>query len=295
MHRHALLTCLRWRFCGGALGVGASPRPTWVVPEGHTIHRLARDLAADLAGRPVRASSPQGRFAGGAAAVDGRVLKGADAYGKHLFLDHEGDLVVHVHLGLYGTFRRFAQPLPPPVGALRLRLEADTVGWDLRGATACELLHPPGAAAIVARLGPDPIRRDADADKAWAALRRRRSSIGQALMDQSVLAGIGNVYRAEVLFAHGTHPLVPTPQIERSQWDTMWAWLVAALRRGVRERRIVTVDPRELGKPRSRMTLAESRYVYKQEHCLRCGTRVRRWDLAGRWAYACERCQPPPS
>ena len=265
------------------------------MPEGHTIHRLARDLAADLVGAPVRASSPQGRFATGAAAIDGRVLTATDAYGKHLFLASEGDLVVHVHLGLYGTFRRFDQPLPPPKGALRLRLESDAAGWDLRGATACELLDPAGKAAIVARLGPDPIRGDADPERAWAALRRRRSSIGQALMDQSVLAGVGNVYRAEVLFAHGIHPLVAAQAVGRPEWDAVWAWLVAAMRRGIRERRIVTVDPREIGRPRSRLTVAESRYVYKQEHCLRCGTPVRRWDLAGRWAYACERCQPPPA
>ncbi len=265
------------------------------MPEGHTIHRLARDLARDLLGVPVRASSPQGRFADGAAAIDGRVVCGTDAHGKHLFVEHEGDLVVHVHLGLYGTFVRHGQPLPVPVGALRLRLEAETVGWDLRGATACELLDPAGQEAIVARLGPDPLRRGADPERAWAALRRRRSPIGQALLDQSVIAGVGNVYRAEVLFDHGIHPLVPTVQVGRAEWDAMWAWLVAAMRRGVRERRIVTVDPVELGKPRSRMTVAESRYVYKQEHCLRCGTPVRRWDLAGRWAYACERCQPPPT
>jgi endonuclease-8 len=264
------------------------------VPEGHTIHRLARDLASDLAGATVRAASPQGRFADGAAAIDGRVLERADAHGKHLFLEHEGDLVVHVHLGLYGTFRRFAHPMPVPVGALRLRLEGAEVGWDLRGATACDLLGRDGKAAIVARLGPDPLRRDADPERVWAALGRRRSSIGQALLDQSVLSGIGNVYRAEVLFAHGIHPLVPANEIDRPVWDAMWAWLVAALRRGVKERRIVTVDPREVGKPRSRMTVAESRYVYKQTACLRCGTPVRRWDLAGRWAYACEHCQPLP-
>jgi len=262
------------------------------VPEGHTIHRLARDLAADLAGAPVRASSPQGRFTGGADAVDGRRLERADAHGKHLFLQHEADLVVHVHLGLYGTFRRFVLPLPPPVGALRLRIEGQEAGWDLRGATACELLDPAGVTAIAARLGPDPIRRDADPERAWAALQRRRSTIGQALMDQSVLAGVGNVYRAEVLFAFGIHPLAAANQVERPVWDAMWAWLVQAMRRGVKERRIVTVDPREVGKPRSRLTVAESRYVYKQATCLRCGFPVRRWDLAGRWVYACECCQP---
>jgi endonuclease-8 len=263
------------------------------VPEGHTIHRLALDLAVDLVGAPVRASSPQGRFADGAAAIDGRVLERTDAHGKHLFLEHEGDLIVHVHLGLYGTFVRFAQPLPEPVGALRLRLETPEVGWDLRGATACELLGPAGKAAIVGRLGPDPIRRNADPERAWAALQRRRSTIGQALMDQAVVAGVGNVYRAEVLFAHGIHPLTPANEIERPLWDSIWAWLVEALRRGVKERRIVTVDPGEAGKSRRRMSVAESRYVYRQPNCLRCGTPVRRWDLAGRFAYACERCQPP--
>lgn len=263
-----------------------------VVPEGHTIHRIARDLGADLAGAPVRASSPQGRFADGADAIDGRVLERTDAYGKHLFLEVEGDLVVHVHLGLYGTFVRFEPPLPEPKGALRLRLSTPEVGWDLRGATASELLDAAGKASIVARLGPDPIRPDADPERAWAALQRRRSTIGQALMDQSVLSGVGNVYRAEVLFAHGIHPLAAANEIERPVWDAMWAWLVTALRRGVKERRIVTVDPQELGKPRSRLTVAESRYVYRQPTCLRCGTPVRRWDLAGRWAYACERCQP---
>jgi len=98
------------------------------VPEGHTIHRLARDLAADLAGAPVRATSPQGRFADGASAVDGRVVRRTDAYGKHLFREHDGDLVVHIHLGLYGTFRRFALPLPEPRGALRLRIEGERTG-----------------------------------------------------------------------------------------------------------------------------------------------------------------------
>jgi len=127
----------------------------------------------------VRASSLQGRFAEGAAAVDGRVLVRAEAYGKHLFLEHEGDLVVHVHLGLHGTFRCLARPMPAPVGALRLRLEGAEVGWDLRGATACDLLGPAGKAVIVARLGPDPLQRNADPERAWAALRRRRSSIGQ--------------------------------------------------------------------------------------------------------------------
>jgi endonuclease-8 len=262
------------------------------MPEGHTIHRLAADHRAALGGRPVRVSSPQGRFADGAALVDGTVLEGVDAHGKHLFYEFGGDRLVHVHLGLFGKV--WPLPVPPPSThrAVRMRLVGETTAFDLTGPTACDVLDPAGRDAIVARLGPDPLRRDADPERAWAAIRRRRSPIGQALMDQSVLSGIGNVYRAEVLFLHGVHPLVPCTAVDRETWDAMWRWLVAALKRGVKEQRILTVDAKEIGKPKSRITRAEATYVYKQEHCRRCGTAVRRWELAGRWAYACESCQP---
>jgi endonuclease-8 len=263
------------------------------MPEGHTIHRLAKDHAAALGGAPVAVSSPQGRFTDGAARVDGTVLDGVEAYGKHLFYDFGGDHLLHVHLGLFGKFWAIPVPPPPTRRAVRLRLEGATGGFDLSGPTACELLDPGGRAGIVARLGPDPLRRDADPDRAWAAIGRRRTPIGQALMDQSVLAGIGNVYRAEVLFVHGLHPLVPSNQVDRETWDAMWAWLVRQLRLGVKEQRIITVDPKEVGRARSRIPRGEATYVYKQDRCRRCGTEVRRWDLAGRWAYACEVCQRP--
>ena len=113
-------------------------------------------------------------------------------------------------------------------------------------------------------------------------------------MDQRVLAGVGNVYRAEVLFVHGLHPLVPAREVERDLWDAMWETLVSWMRRGVRERRIITVDPDEFGLERRRLTREESTHVYRRERCLRCGHPVHRFDLGGRWAYACERCQPPP-
>jgi endonuclease-8 len=262
------------------------------MPEGHTIHRLADDHRKALARRPVAVSSPQGRFADGAGLVDGTVLERVDAHGKHLFYEFTGDRIVHVHLGLFGKFWPMPVPAPPTARASRMRLTGEAAAFDLTGPTACDVLDPAGRDAIIDRLGPDPLRRDADPDRAWAAIRRRRTPIGQALMDQSVLSGVGNVYRAEILFLHGVHPLTPSNQLDRETWDAMWTWLVAALRRGVKEQRILTVDPKELGKPRSRITRAEATYVYKQDHCRRCGTDVRRWDLAGRWAYACEQCQP---
>jgi len=280
------------------------------VPEGHTIHHLARDHAGWFAGRQVRVSSPQGRFAAGAAQLDGRTLVATDAYGKHLFHRYDDGRSVHIHLGLFGKVlhHRLAPrtAAPEPRDTVRYRVEASGQASgqdgeqdgghaiDLVGATACELLDEGEVDAIVARLGPDPIRDDADPERAWAALQRRSVAIGRALMDQSVLAGVGNVYRAEVLFVHGLHPDVPARDVDRATWDAMWATLVTWLRRGVEERRIITVDPKELGVPRSRIRRSDATYAYHQDHCRRCGTPIRRYDLAGRWAYACETCQPPP-
>jgi endonuclease VIII len=264
------------------------------VPEGHTIHRLARDHAAWFAGQQVRVSSPQGRFTDAARLVDEATLTSTDAVGKHLFHRYDTGASVHIHLGLFGKVLRHPTPPPRPRPTVRYRVVGEADSIDLVGATACDLLDDDEVGAIVARLGPDPLRSDADPDRAFASLQRRSIPIGRALMDQKVVAGVGNVYRAEVLFVHGLHPERTSREISRAQWDAMWATLVTWMRSGVRMRRIVTVDPQEVGKPRSRIPRSEATYVYQRETCRRCGSVIRRWDLAGRWAYACETCQPPP-
>lgn len=243
------------------------------MPEGHTIRRLAAEHARLFAGAPLRVSSPQGRF-GDAALVDGAVLETTDAWGKHLFHEYAGGRIVHVHLGLYGTFTTHGLPAPDPRATCRMRLVGTDAVVDLVGATTCELLDDAGKAAVLARLGPDPLRPDADPDRAWQSLRRRRISIGQALLDQSVVAGVGNVFRAEALKAHGIHPLRPSSTITEDEWRALWRTLVRLLRKGVREGRI------------------SGRTIYRLDACQTCGSPVRRWDLAGRWAYACETCQP---
>jgi endonuclease-8 len=263
------------------------------MPEGHTIHRLARDHTRAFGRQSVEITSPQGRFADSAALVSGTTLKRVDAHGKHLFYRFEADRVIHVHLGLFGKYWAFVPPAPAINGRqVRMRILGLTAGTDLSGPTACDLITPVEVKAITARLGPDPLRKDADPDRAWAALQRRKGPIGAALMDQGVLAGVGNVYRAEVLLTHGIHPETPCPAVSRDQFDSMWTQLVDWMRHGVKDQVIITVDPTELGKARSRIAKGEALWVYKQEHCRRCGTPVRRWDLAGRWAYACETCQP---
>jgi endonuclease-8 len=262
------------------------------VPEGHTLHRLARDHTGLFRGEVVGVSSPQGRFADGAARVDGQRLQRVNAYGKHLFYEWGTGDVVHVHLGLFGKFFTHPAPAPAPRETVRMRLTGAGHAVDLIGATECTLTDPTGVAAILGRLGPDPLRRDGDPERAWPKLQRRASPIGLALMDQSVVAGIGNVYRAESLFVHGIHPEVPARLVTHDQWLALWATLQTWLRRGVRDGVIITVPRAELGRPRGRIGRGEALWVYKQDRCRRCGTAIRRWDLGGRWAYACETCQP---
>jgi endonuclease-8 len=160
------------------------------MPEGHTTHRLAAQHQRWYSGSPVGVSSPQGRFAAVAAVLDGLVLQRADAHGKHLFHIYRPDLVVHIHLGLYGAFTDAALPVQPPRGQVRMRLVGSTYWTDLRGPTACELLTEDEADAVRARLGPDPLRHDVDPDRAWSRLFRSRAPLATLLMDQSVLAGV---------------------------------------------------------------------------------------------------------
>jgi len=274
------------------------------MPEGHTLRRLALDLDAAFAGRIVGVSSPQGRFAAEAALLDGTLMEGADAAGKHLFLEFEGDRIVHIHLGLIGGFRLgVADALPDPVGAVRLRLVAGVAdAWqyaDLRGATRCDLVGPERRAEVVASLGPDPLRADADPAAAWARISASARPIGELLMDQSVLAGVGNVYRAEVLFRHRIHPLRPGRSLRRGQFEAIWADLVALMAQGVRRNRIDTVRPEHTPEAMQRAPRRDDHggevYVYRRhgQRCHVCGGPVRTEVLAGRNSFWCNRCQPP--
>jgi endonuclease-8 len=289
------------------------------VPEGHAVHRLAAQLHRSFAGRAVAASSPQGRFADGAALLDDVVVERAEAWGKHLFIEVD-DLVLHVHLGLYGTWVRAGAPGPEPRGAVRLRLENERWYADLRGPTACDLVGTAGRDAILARLGPDPLRRDADAERFVRRATSSRAPIGVLLMDQTVLAGVGNIYRAEVLFRHQVSPYAEGRTVPSDTVRAMWDDLVVLMRDGVRRGRIVTVDPADVEplaaidvdrpasddatldggddtQARRRLRRSTGSYVYGREGraCVRCGAAVRAAEVAGRRLYWCERCQRPPA
>jgi formamidopyrimidine-DNA glycosylase len=259
------------------------------MPEGHTLHRLARELDSRFAGDVISASSPQGRFVEGAALLDGGVFDSAEAYGKHLFC-HIGGRILHVHLGLYGTFLTTQAPPSPPRGAVRLRLTSARSSADLRGPTACEVITEEQRLALLSRLGPDPLRDDADPGRGWAAVHRSRRTLASLLMDQSVVAGVGNVYRAEVLYRQRLDPSASGSGLTRGVWDDLWTDLVELMHRGVEDGHIETLRAEHEplapdGGPR--------RYVYRRhgESCLVCGSRVRISEVEGRNLYWCPGCQ----
>jgi endonuclease-8 len=299
------------------------------LPEGHTLHRLAAAYRERFAGRPVRVTSPQGGFAAAAALLDGTVLRDSEAHGKHLFLGFGGapesgapesgapegsggpEHYVHVHLGLFGkvAFEERGDP-----GTVRLRIatggpdspdggphQSPAVLADLRGPAACELLTPAEADAVHDRLGPDPLRPADTGDAAWQRISRSRSGLAVLLMDQKVVSGVGNIYRAEVLFRHGIDPHRPGRDLTRPEWDAVWADLRDLMREGVRTGRIDTVRPEHTPEAMGRPPRVDGHggevYVYRRagQPCLVCGTEVRTADLAARNLFWCPGCQAPSS
>ena len=268
------------------------------MPEGHTIHRLAEDCLGLLGGGQVRASSPQGKFADSAALLDRTVLDDAEAHGKHQFLGFRGTGWVHIHLGLIGKVTFDGQA----GDTVRLRLSGGAHGghtMDLRGPAACELITDGEKRAIHDRLGPDPLRPGDDPERAYARISRSRVPVAALLMDQKVLAGVGNVYRAEVLFRHGVDPFLPGRALARPVWEAMWADLVELMRAGVRANRIDTVrpehEPEAMGRPPRQDDHGGEVYVYRRTGlpCLVCGTEIRTQPMAARNLFWCPVCQPP--
>jgi formamidopyrimidine-DNA glycosylase len=258
------------------------------VPEGHTIHRLARDLG-ELSGRTVRATSPQGRFAEGARQLDGATVTAPEAWGKHLVVRTDAEHL-HVHLGMHGKTFRYPDPSRPPLPQARLRLSTDDVAWDLVAPSRCEVLDDAGVDRVLGALGPDPLRPDADRDAAVRAVLASPKPVGAVLLDQAVIAGVGNVFRNEALHELGRHPATPGRDLSRDDGERLWAVLQRMMAQAVEDGRIVTVD----GPDRLQVPESEARHVYKQERCRDCGAPVEVVAIGGRTAYVCPVDQPAP-
>ncbi|KIA72866.1 DNA glycosylase [Arthrobacter sp. MWB30] len=294
------------------------------MPEGHSVHRLARQFQDVFGGQRLEVSSPQGRFVAGAGLLTGHTLEEATAHGKQFFLRFDHGLFLHVHLGLYGAWsfggdstftgsssigapRRigeresgsgadggdYAGP-PEPVGAVRVRLVSKH-GWaDLRGATTCAAITAAEAEAVLDRLGPDPLQnRPGDREEFIARLRRRKTAVALLLMDQSVLAGVGNIYRAEVLFRQAVDPWTPGTGIDVETAGRLWDDTVATMSDGVRDGRIVTTPPSLWTGGGVLAPDADAHFVYKREGmpCRACGTLVGVTEIGARKLYWCPGCQ----
>ncbi|MCD4853573.1 Fpg/Nei family DNA glycosylase [Arthrobacter sp. AK01] len=294
------------------------------MPEGHSVHRLARQFQDVFGGRRLDVSSPQGRFAAGAQLLTGHTMVEAMAHGKQLFLRFDHEVFLHVHLGLYGAWnfggdstftgassigapRRigeketgpaaddtgYAGP-PPPVGAVRVRLVSDH-GWaDLRGATTCAAVTSAQAQAVLDRLGPDPLHnRGGDREEFIRRLRRRKTAVALLLMDQSVLAGVGNIYRAEVLFRQALDPWTPGSSIDAESAGHLWDDTVDTMSDGVRDGRIVTTPPTLWTGGAAIAPDADAHFVYKRDGmpCRACGTIVGMAEIGARKLYWCPGCQ----
>ncbi len=331
------------------------------MPEGHSVHRIARQFDRNIVGRSVAASSPQGRFAEGASLIDGREAVEVRAVGKQMFLGFDGDLWLRVHLGMYGAWD-FAGEIevdptiasangrmgqtnqrgtdmdavfddagenslssigaprktrvhvrmseqtrglgddgsaewpPPVVGQVRLRLLTTLTCADLRGPTACELQTPEEVRATIAKLGPDPLVDDLceGEERFVAAVRRKPTPIGLLLMDQSVVSGIGNVYRAELLYRalldpHTPGKLVPE-ELVRQIWRD-WARLLVV---GVETGQMMTMDDLDPEAYRRAMASRDDRHwVYHRAGlaCRVCGTEILLEEMGARKLYWCPSCQ----
>ena len=327
------------------------------MPEGHSVHRIARQFDRNFVGRRVSVSSPQGRFADGAALIDGLRLRRAMAVGKQMFLEFDGEAWLRVHLGLYGawdfagevlvdptiasangrmgqTNQRGTNPVydeagensltsigaprkarahvrmseqtrdlanddewpPPVVGQVRARLMTGATCADLRGPTACVVESPDQVQAVLDRLGPDPLVGDAaeNEQRFVAAVRRRGVAIGQLLMDQSVVSGIGNVYRAEMLFRANLDPHTPGKNVPDDVLREMWRDWSRLLAIGVDTGQMMTMDGLDIAEWRAAMASRDDRHwVYHRAGlpCRVCGTEILLEEMQARKLYWCPTCQ----
>jgi endonuclease-8 len=331
------------------------------MPEGHSVHRIARQFERNFVGKTMSASSPQGRFAEGAAVLDGRQALSVQAVGKQMFLEAEGDLWLRVHLGLYGAWDFAGEILvdptiasangrmgqtnqrgtlvdeailddagenslasigaprrtrvhvrmseqtkgladegmewpPPVVGQVRLRLMTDITAADLRGPTACVLQTPEEMLASVAKLGPDPLVGDPvqNEDRFVQAVRKKQTVIALLLMDQAVVSGIGNVYRAEMLFRQRLNPHTPGRDVPEDVVRALWDDWVRLLAIGVETGQMMTMDDLSPDQYRAAMASRDDRHwVYHRAGlpCRVCGTEIALEEIGARKLYWCPRCQ----
>ncbi len=267
------------------------------MPEGDTLYRTAATLHRWLAGRDVTAASttvpglPAGRLVG-------QRVERVEAWGKHLLVRFASGQTLHSHLRMSGSWHVYSlgDPWLRPHRQARLVLTCGDRTAVCFNAPVVELLaaraeqvHP-----ALARLGPDVLADDVDLDAIRRRIRARPDelALGEVLLDQTLVAGIGNIWRCEALFAEGHNPWKPQVQLEDHELDA----LVARASRLMRASAGIIPEPRPGFSDAVPSGRPFSRWVYQRQGrpCRRCGTIVvaRRQGEQARTAYWCPTCQP---
>lgn len=185
---------------------------------------------------------------------------------------------------------------PDPVGAVRVRILAETVVADLRGPTKCEVLTPDEVDAAIAKLGPDPLvdSPKKGSDRFFTRVHKTKTKIGLLLMDQSVVSGIGNVYRAEMLFRARLNPHTPGNEVPEETVRGLYKDWSRLLKSGVELGQMMTMSGlSKKAYAQAMRSRADRHWVYHREGlpCRVCGTNIAMEDAAGRKLYWCPVCQ----
>lgn len=265
------------------------------MPEGDTIHRIARLLAGDLEGKRVERLELRDR--GAVAELAGREVESVEAVGKHMFIHLAGGWSVRVHLGMKGKWRRLHVRQRRPSHPTLLLVVGETA-YVCEGAYRAETVRTSAARRHpkVARLGPDLLADPPEIEEAARrALRPGHAGreIGDLLLDQRVAAGIGNIYKSEVLFECGVHPRALVGKLEPGVVRSIYEKAAHLLRLDLLTRRGSHAPVRRRSTPTTQRL-----WVYGRagRPCLDCGTPIERFlqgDM-GRSTYFCPVCQPGP-
>ncbi|MBC6441529.1 MAG: Fpg/Nei family DNA glycosylase [Rhodobacteraceae bacterium] len=257
------------------------------MPEGHTIHRAAQDQRPMLIGQPIAMSSPQGRFAAGARLLDSAIATGIEPIGKHILYHFDNGRSLHLHLGLAGKIYRSPKPVPPPRDVVRVRMESATHVVDITGPAICEILGVAELKAFRLRYGPDLLAEVPDPARAIEKIHASRSPIGTLLMNQKVISGIGNIYRTEILWLLGIHPLTRGCDLGTDILIRMWQKLRDLMLIGVRYDSIITNGDL----PKAGQGVGERVHIYGKEVCPKCTGPIVVSRLNNRTLYHCAACQ----
>ena len=173
---------------------------------------------------------------------------------------------------------------------MRVRLISDTHAIDINGPSICELLNIEEITKLTARIGPDVLRPDANPDLAFKRISKSKSSVGSLIMNQAVMAGIGNIYRSEILWRQAVHPETPGKNIDRETFDRIWNDAKVLLTLGVKHNAIVT----KRGAGRYKGKYREDFNTFAKDTCPDCKGEISRLIINNRSAFVCEVCQPSP-